>query len=401
MKSVSIYTIGKLAEMGIVALVYLGYATQAGPARYGEVAESMLVITYSAFLILGINGSYVKYFSLEKSVSARRMLSSFNVGYNVLLGAAAFGLGVMLIDRPYAPLVGGICALNLMRGSVQTLLRAHVMSGALSAFNVSFALLFGVLFLTVVDDNASFFGAWFAALALSLPPGLWLVIRRRIVSWEYRRLLRFTRSRFATLFKNGVLLAALTFAGIFYLSSDRIILIALDYPEAGVGLYQFADNVSGIFYLVSSSLLYMLTPVYIGRLERREITLAAFAAQGGKVALVWLGVLVLFVGAAWIGVTFFAPAYVAALPTVAFLAATKYVTLILFIPGTAAMAYHREGRLLAAYGAMMLPLAAAQGGIVHYFPEMVPMGLPAASAFALIMVLVISYRGIRAPSHTG
>ncbi len=352
LKQISIYSISKYVELGTNAFILLHFANLVGPVVYGEAASSMLAITYSAFLVFGINGAYVKFYSMESNEVIAQQFSSFNLVYNFIMSCICYFFVLIIINVPYAYYVAGICSLNLLRGSIQSIFRASVKSKLLAVFNMTFAIFFLVIYFASIwqsqtVNNTDLFRSWCFALSISIVFGFYIIYKQNMLfSLISCELYRFIQEKFILMLKNGFYLVLLTFASIIFISSDRLMLVLLNYDSSKVGYYQYADSISNIFYMGSSSLLYLLTPIYTRKLKQACLSIDDFVDKGIRVGALWGGVVVGFVLVAYGGIHIFAPKYISAWPTVTLLSVVKYFLLLMFIPSTIFMTLHRESILI-------------------------------------------------------
>lgn len=355
LKKVSVYSVSKYIELGLHALVLLHFATTVGPAEYGETAASLLAITYSAFIVLGMNGAYVKYYSLAKDNVDRVNLSGFCLISNAGAASLAFFFVFFFVKQDYVLSVAIICAFNLLKGAEQSILRASLNVNYLAILNTLFSFLFASIYaysylLLENMDNHSFFRSWSISLVVTVVLGIYMLFYKGLIAQIFtKNFAVFFKSNFLKLFSNGILLALLTFSSIFFISSDRIIMIWLSLDSEIVGRYQFADSVTNIFYMGSSALLYLLTPFYTRRLNNREISPDQFIKTGVLVGAAWVLTLLIFLVMAYFGVSHFAPGYIEGFKTVMLLGVLKYTLLFIFIPSTLYMTFHKEKLLLKIY----------------------------------------------------
>ena len=343
------YSVVKYFELGLMAIVLLHFAKNAGPISFGELSFYLVLISYSAFAVFGINASYVKHYSIEVNEGARDKLSVFNFWYNVVIGLLVFILIFGLVSGEGSFSLGVICFLNLVRGSVQSICRAELKVWHLSLFNASFSILYlfsyylGVASVELYEAQ-NFLNYWALSLVLTIVFGVSLIISKLINTNHYS--ISFIKDNFSLLFKNSVALFVINFGNTVLLSADRFLLNILNAPIDTIGYYQFADNIASVFYLGSNSLLFLLVPVYIRKLSDGSISIEEFKMKFLKIGTVWVVPLFIFVITAYFSIEFFFVDYQPSLLVMILLTISKFLCLFIFIPVTVLTTFHYEKILM-------------------------------------------------------
>ncbi|XOV79193.1 MAG: lipopolysaccharide biosynthesis protein [Aestuariibacter sp.] len=396
LRKISVYSLSKYFEMFVVAFIMLHFAKYVGAEVYGEIASSLIAVTYSAFIVLGINGAYVKLYSLCSDAYKMKRLSTFCLMFNLLGALIAFITVFLLNSKSFAALVGLICACNLFRGAVQSILRATMQTMTLSLYNFLFALIYMVVYGTLIysdyaNSETLIFFAWGAGAVTSVIMGIIILVKNDLISLPpLSQFKSFVAENSPVFLKNGVKLASLTFASIFLMSSDRILLINLDFSSEIIGFYQFADSVSNVFYMGSSALLYLLTPHFTREINEGRLSPERFIKKGGQFGLIWLPTLLVFLGVSFLVIRELFPEYKEAVPTIWILSVTKYLMLLMFIPNIICMTFNIEMRLLHIFSVAILLCVLVQFALCVLFPENVLEFLPLTSSICVFVVLLVS-----------
>lgn len=399
-KGTLLYSSSKYLELIITALILLHFAKEVGPLKFGESAASFLVISYSAFIILGINGSYVKYVSIEKDSKNRRYLSSYNFGYNFAAACLAVLVTLFVIRQDYALTVAAIAGLSLIRGSIQSILRGYLYTGPLALINLLFALLFlaGYMSAFIFREEMSgpiFFGCWAASLLATSIAGSYILYRYKCLSSFFQpAFIEHCAVNFKKLAVNGLLLALMTFASVVFISFDRISLILAGVDKELIGIYQFADSLSSIFYRGCNTLIFMLTPIYIAKLTSGNIGFGQFFSVGEKIALAAIPVFVIFIFVADFGTAYFAADYTGITFIIALLSSVKFVLLMLFLPTTVYKALNKEASLLLMYVGSAFSCMLLQLYISFYAEESALYALPLVSFLSLLALYLYSKKKV-------
>ena len=350
-----------------MAIVLLHFAKNSGPIIFGELSFYLVLISYSAFAVFGINASYVKHFSINNADEYRDKLTVFNFWYNFVLGLSVFFLIIMLIPKEGALSLAVICYLNLIRGSIQSICRAELKVWRLNIFNAVFSLSYlAAYYWGVVRvgsfDSSVFLYYWALSLVFSMMFGLSLIVPKLIKLSNYS--VTFLSANFYMLFKNAIALFVINFGNTILLSSDRFLLNALSAPLEVVGNYQFADNIASIFYLGSNSLLFLLAPVFMRKLSEGSISVEQFKHKFLRIWLLWLLPLIIFIFIAFIVVKFIFTNFNSASSLVVLLTISKFMCLFVFVPVTVLTTFHYEKILLKIYYAVIIPMLFIQALLV-------------------------------------
>ena len=355
-----------------MAIVLLHFAKNAGPISFGELSFYLVLISYSAFAVFGINASYVKHYSIEKNEDSRDKLSVFNFWYNVVIGILVFTLIFGLVSGEGSYALALICFLNLVRGSVQSICRAELKVLHLSFFNAGFSILYlssyywGVVSVELYQAE-SFLNYWALSLVLTTVLGVSLILPKLINTKHYS--ISFIKDNFTVLFKNAIALFVINFGNTILLSADRFFLNILNAPVDAIGYYQFADNIASVFYLGSNSLLFLLVPVYMRKLSDGSITVDEFKAKFLKIGVAWIVPLFVFIITAYFSIQFFFVDYQASLLVMVLLTISKFLCLFIFIPVTVLTTFHYERVLIKTYYSIIIPMLLIQVTWILFMSE--------------------------------
>jgi O-antigen/teichoic acid export membrane protein len=346
-----------------MALVLLHFAKNSGPTSYGELSFYLVLITYSAFAVFGINASYVKHYSINKTESFRNKLTVFNFWYNFVIAFLVFTLIFVFVTDEGAFALALICCLNLVRGSIQSICRAELKVWRLSIFNAVFSIFYLIAYYCGVVSSSNydvqiFLSYWALSLAITILLGTCLIIPNLINMKNYSK--EFIRDNFSLLLKNAIALFVINFGNTILLSSDRMLLNIFDAPLESVGYYQFADNIASIFYLGSNSLLFLLVPVYMRKLSDRTISVDDFKSKFLKFGALWLAPLLAFILIAYFGIQFFFVDYQESLLVMVLLTISKFICLFIFVPVTVLTTFHYERVLMKTYYSVIIPMLLLQ-----------------------------------------
>ena len=273
-----------------MAIVLLHFARMADVSEFGRLSSYLLFITYSAFSVFGINASFVKEHSFSNDKNHQDMLTNINLFYTLLTGIAVFTICFILnFDEWYS--LGLISLLGLMRGCIQTILRARSQAFNLSIFNILFALSYALLYFLYVaypeDYQIKYFlNGWLIALSISITIVIFLVCKPIFNAEAY--MLDKVKPSITRLLSGSALLFLVNIGNLIFISFDRVLLNLMAMPSEKIGLYQFADNISSIFHLGSSAILFLLTPIYLRDLSNGTLSQSKFKSKFLKIAIFWI-----------------------------------------------------------------------------------------------------------------
>lgn len=379
-----------------MALVLLHFARESGPNIYGELSIYLILISYSSFAVLGINASYVKSYSVSDNVDEKKMLTVFNFSYNLLVGVFLSFFIYMLIDGESVLFLCVICSLNLIRGSIQSILRAELRVYQLSLFNLLFSIAYLFLYYlgvhsTKIYEVEQFLIYWSWALLISVFFGFIFVAKVVMSSDSYS--LSFIKNNFLPLIKGSILLFIINFGNTVILTSDRFLLNLFSIPTGYIGKYQFADNLSAMFYLGTSAILYLFVPVYLKNISNGSISAEKFTHKFLKFAVFLLVPLLSFAVISYAVIEYIFPEYTESFPIFLNLLLVKYFCLLLFIPITIYTALNFERALVSFYIFSIAAMLILQILIILVFKDIFSdflNFLPFTSVLAAIMILIAS-----------
>ena len=69
----------RYVDVGIIALLLIIMANKVGPNEYGSYAYAFILITYSAYVVLGTNQAIVKHYPLSKNNQDKNSFSVWHL----------------------------------------------------------------------------------------------------------------------------------------------------------------------------------------------------------------------------------------------------------------------------------------------------------------------------------
>mgnify|MGYP006081656811 FL=1 len=373
-----------------MALVLLHFAKNSGPLKFGELSFYLVLISYSAFAVFGINASYVKHFSISQIESDREKFTILNFWYNLILGVIVLIFILALVRGNQSYSLAAICFLNLIRGSIQSIFRAEINVWRLCLFNAIFSLMYLSCYIIGVVNHSSydaqtFLDFWALALIVSIVFGVCLIFSKltRLKNYD----VGFVRDKFYVFFKNGVSLFLIGFGNTALLSADRLLLNLFSAPLDVVGYYQFADSISLVFYLGSNSILFLIAPMYMRQISDGVIGPDEFMSKSLRVGVLWFIPLIVFSLLGFLSIEFYFVDFQASQLLVLLLSLSKFFCLFLFIPVTLFSVFHYESVLMKTYCLIILPMIFLQAVFIIFVKTY--WILPIISIIAVLTILFI------------
>ncbi|MEZ9709059.1 lipopolysaccharide biosynthesis protein [Vibrio breoganii] len=368
LSKVLLYSLTKYFELAVTALVVFHFAHNVGPVYFGEFSVYLLCITYSAFVVLGINSSYVKFYSIEREKENKGKLTAINFVFNCVMGIFVFVFVQVYFSIDGAFYLALICFMNLLRGSIQSILRASQRVNVLTAYNGLFAVIYLSMYMTFLVWNEysidNFLFSWSASLVTVNVIGLFFI--RKDIFHKSNYSFEYFVSKTNVLATTSLNLFLVSICNTLLLSFDRVLFNFFGVDKAMIGNYQFADNIASVFYLGSNALLYMLSPYYMSELASDKITITYFKKKFLRIFLAWSVPLVFFVVISYLLLPLMFPEYSQSVDYVAGLTLNKYLCLLLFVPTTILSYLNDEKLLLISYIKVMPLLILIQFVIVGW-----------------------------------
>ena len=151
------------------------------------------------------------------------------------------------------------------------------------------------------------------------------------------------------LLSGSALLFLVNIGNLIFISFDRVLLNLMAMPSEKIGLYQFADNISSIFHLGSSAILFLLTPIYLKGSIKWNIESVKNLSPNFKNSYILDNTLNFFLICSYFLIFYLFPNYLEAYGALIILSFSKYSALLLFVPVTLLTAFSKELLIIKAY----------------------------------------------------
>ena len=154
------FTTLKYIEIIITAFISFFVAKIIGPSEMGKSIPTLLFITYSNFLVLGVNSALVKNYSRMKSRFESLNFITINFQFIIIACFLTFLLAYLFIDTQYFLFTALISAGVLVKSFFTAYFRVKNRILILNKNNIIFSILFLFLTLLFVKDWYGYIVSW-------------------------------------------------------------------------------------------------------------------------------------------------------------------------------------------------------------------------------------------------
>ena len=289
-KDVITFAFLKYLEFTISAFLFFSIAKISTPSEYGDAVSDFLMITYSSFIVLGINQVLVKWHSMSKSSLFKSFVLNYNIIFNIFFSIILFFLVLFFFKSNYLISVSIICSLKLISEGFVTVFRVQNKIFYINAVYLSSSLTFLFLFFYNVDSIELFFQSWSYSIMVGLSTGLILYLKIT----DFNNFISITKIKLFKIYKyiflkEGIKLTLITILGTLIISVDRLFYLNLyDFSDNILGSIQLADNISTVVSLGIGSILFIITPKIIKNLNSGSLSKLYFYKKGYMFMLFYL-----------------------------------------------------------------------------------------------------------------
>ena len=280
----------KYLEFTISAFLFFGIAKISSPSEYGDAVSDFLMITYSSFIVIGINQVLVKWHSMSESSLFKSFILNYNIIFNVFFSIILFFLILFFFKSNSYISISLICSLKLISEGFVSVFRVRNKIFYINAVYLSSSLTFLFLFFYNVDSIESFFQSWSYSIMVGLTTGLILYLKIT----EFNNFITLTKIKLFKIYKyfflkEGIKLTLITILGTLIISIDRLFYLNVyDFSDDILGSIQLADNISTVVSLGIGSILFIITPKIIENLSSGSLNKLYFYKRGYMFLLIFL-----------------------------------------------------------------------------------------------------------------
>lgn len=337
------YTFFKYLEYGILALIFMSFANLVSPEAYGKASVGFQVITYSAFIVLGVNQVLLKRYSLEENND----LKSFYLHYNVLYNFIACFISIVIINllfssKEYVLYLALICGFKLVLESSIAINRVKGNMININIIYLSYSILFLIFYFFFVKDVLGFFKYWSFSIMfgsfIGISLSLWSVVKK--VKLDLFKIYLKTKSKL--LFNDGIKLALIGLISPLFSTLNIIFLNAFNIDKVIIGNFQLADNIANIVSLGGASILFIVFPDVIKKISKDKFQIKKFYKIGIKIIIICTIVLLVLYYPLKEVLLYFFPAYQKLPYLILFTLISRLLILLLFIPNSVWITFSKE-----------------------------------------------------------
>lgn len=391
--STIVYLITKYLEFGIVGLLTLFYSTTVSEQVLANSSITFIIISYSIYIAAGYPSGVIKETSILKNEFERYRILGTGIMVAIIIFLMLFVLATCCRVNFYiyiALIIGGA---NHLKTSVQSVYRVLNMDFQLSLLNVSWALVFLLLYAGGYYSEANFtkyelfFGSWaLSALSVSL---IFLVYTSHLLLKKIALQDVFDWNAFYIVIKSSFYILIINLCTLILISYDRGLLNYLGKSSAIISRFQFMDTLSNVYYMGITSVLYIHVPNIIRVYSDRTISKQEINSLANKITKMLLICGLIYAG---IGYAFlvYIDKYTDAYGVLAGMISLKTTVVIIGLLGTVYMAKSEEKNYSAKFLCALLLNLAFETAYIYASAESNLWLAPfVASISAIIFILFI------------
>jgi hypothetical protein len=265
-------------------------ANKVSPDEYGLYVSSFILVTYSAFIVLGVNQALVKEHSKRKREKTQSLLILYSLFINLIGAGLTFAVVALVSTNEVSLFVASIASGKII---IECSATVHRVKEQLNHVNIiylfnSIPLLSFYLFFDV-ENMADFFRIWGLSTLVAASFSIALLFKRALEIKQYLLpTVKFVKTKFIFLQKTGVQLAIIGFSTPFLASFDKLVLSHSAFDKGLLGSMQLADSFANAIVLGLGSIIFIITPKYIKKIHSKTLSIEVFKSSGYKILLVIL-----------------------------------------------------------------------------------------------------------------
>ena len=255
----------KYIEVFLNGLLMLLIAELIGPDEMGKSISSLLYITYSTYLSLGLNTVIVKNF---KKVKKEERIDFLRINFQLLivLSSLNFIITYFVFSKDIFLFVSIISIGNLFRSFFSAYFRVIDKIYVLNINNILLSVFLIFFTFIYVNNWSDYLRVWCVITCITVfaypvfELNFFLRIFKSLSKYPLNSILKESISE-------GLKLSAIAGLSTIYLSVDRLIINNMYLSNSLKGTYQFADNFSTAVFIGASALIFFYTPEWIDKVR--------------------------------------------------------------------------------------------------------------------------------------
>jgi hypothetical protein len=261
-----IFSALRYLEYAIIALSYLVVAKKVGPAEYSKTIPGFIFITYSQYLMMGLNQALVKAYVVDSGFEVKQTYVKNILYYILFISLVAFFIGIAILPNQLF-VVSFISSMIYFQSILQTLLRLEDRILGINVSNLVFSVIYFALVFFYAKNIQQFFLYWLLSLTISnVINGVqaYPIIKKLQIKFYKKDILHIV-STIKPQIKLGIKMTLIGFVSTYFLTYDRFLLNLFSENKALKGNYQLADNIASTIYLFFVTVLFYYLPILLKR----------------------------------------------------------------------------------------------------------------------------------------
>jgi len=331
-KSYIFFTFFKYLEYGILAFIFMSFANLVSPEEYGNSSLGFQIITYSSFIVLGVNQVLLKKHTLEKDYSVKSFLLQYNALYNFAFAIIALIFVSLFVPREYSLYLGMICGMKLILESSIAINRVREKITRINIIYLSSALVFLLFYIFYINNSYTFFKFWSFSILTAVVVGWFLTIKFVFFRFNSQEFNLFFKKYRRTLFRDGIKLAFIAVISPLFSTIGIVFLNLFSKDKNLIGNFQLADNISNVIALGGASVIFIVFPGAIKKIdENKKYVNKMYKAGFSILVIITLALFLLYYPLQKI-IPFFFPEYVNLAHILVYSLLLRLLVLFMFIP---------------------------------------------------------------------
>ena len=263
------FTFFKYVEVVLNGILMLILAKLIGPSEMGKSISSLLYITYSAYLTLGLNSVIVKNFKKIESKSQQISFLTINFQLLLFLSSLNFIITFFIFSKDVFFLVSIISIGYVFRSFFSAYFRVVDKTYVLNINNILLSVLLILGTYLYVNLWIEYLFVW--SIVILITTIVYFIFDYKLFSIIIKNSLRIQNNiKLKHNVIEGLKLSSLAILSTIYLSADRFIINGMNLSNELKGSYQFADNFSSAVFIGFSALIFFYTPNWIHKVRNNK-----------------------------------------------------------------------------------------------------------------------------------
>lgn len=321
----------------------MSFANLVTPEEYGRASIGFQVVTYSAFIVMGVNQVLLKHYSLEENEKLKTFYLQYNFAYNLIACLfSVFLISVLFSSKEYVVFLSLICGVKLILESSIATNRVKGNMVNINIIYISYSLLFLLLFFTLVTNVFEFFKYWSYSIIFGACVGVLLSFKSVFKGFSIKGFKKALKQSFGLLFNDGIKLALISLISPLFSTLNIICLNIFKVDSAVIGNFQLADNIANMVSLGGASILFIVFPDVIKQISKDKSKIQLFYKVGFKVVVLCIIALIVLYYPLKEALLYFFPEYEKLSYLILFTLISRLLILLLFIPNSVWITFSKE-----------------------------------------------------------